>query len=228
VRSLRKVSSLTMNPKGVIFDLDGTLTDTEDLQFLGWVEALKPHGVNFTREEYFDYAGRKRLEIDAALIKRYGLDIPFGSLAKAKNRLLDEWFKTKELPLTKSALEIIDFLLKKGIKIAVVSNCRKEELQDKLKGSGLGGYFEIQICLDDVEKPKPHPDLYLKACEKLELAPQDCLAFEDTQAGVESAKAAELTCFAVPNEYTKGQDFSRADQVFMGGLPEAIGFLSEI
>lgn len=213
-----------MKIKGAVFDLDGTLTDTEGLQYLGWVEVLKPYGINFTKEEYFGYAGKQRIKIDAALCKKYKLDIPPGTLARAKEQLLDKWFNTKELPLTEGALEIISLLPKKGIKIAVLSNCHRQKLLLKLKRSRLDQYFKIRVSIDDVKRAKPYPDLFLYACKRLELKPTECVAFEDTQAGVESAKAAGLTCFAVPNEFTKGQDFTKADHVF-SDLSEAISFM---
>lgn len=213
-----------MKIEGVVFDLDGTLTDTEGLQYLGWVEVLKPYGVTFTKEDYFGYAGRQRIKIDAALCKKYKLNIPSGTLARAKEQLLDEWFSTKKLPLMEGALEMIKLLPKKGIKIAVLSNCRRQKLLLKLRRSGLERYFKIRVSLDDVARAKPHPDLFLYACKKLGLKPGQCLAFEDTQAGVESAKAAGLTCFAVPNEYTKGQSFAKADRAF-DRLTEAVVFL---
>lgn len=213
-----------MKIKGAVFDLDGILIDTEGLQYLGWVEALRPHGVVFTKEEYFDYAGRKRLEIDAALIKKYNLSIPPGSLAEAKNKRLFKWFAARKLPLVKGALEILSLFKRRGVRVAAISNCRRKELELKLAGSGLGKHFKICICFDDVERPKPHPDLYLRASEMLNLEPAECLALEDTQAGVESAKAAGLFCIAIPNEYTRGQDFSKADLVF-NSLTEAIDLI---
>ena len=213
-----------MTFKGIVFDLDGILTDTEDIQYLGWVEALKPHGVELSKERYFGYAGRKRLEIAADLVEKHKLDLAPDALAEAKNTWLFARFERGNLPLMAGAVEAIEYLLSRGVRVAVVSNCVEKELLLKLKGSKLGRYFKTRVSLDDVEKGKPHPDLYLYACKKLGFEPHECLAFEDTQAGVESAKAAGLTCFAVPNEYTRGQDFSAADKVF-ASLPEAVGTL---
>lgn len=213
--------------KGVVFDLDGVLTDTEDLQYLGWVEALEPYGVMLTKEEYSELAGRKRIEIANDLVERHGLDLSPDTLAEAKSTWLVARFEKRSLPLTKGAREIIKFFLEHRVKIAVVSNCRREEFLLKLGGSGLEKYFKVRVCLDDVEKPKPYPDLYQCACERLGFKPQECLALEDTLAGVESAKAAGLTCFAIPSEYSRGRDFSVADRVF-ADLPEVIDFLRRL
>jgi len=81
--------------------------------------------------------------------------------------------------------------------------------------------FDEIVTGSEVEHNKPHPEIYLTAAERLGLAPASCVALEDSQPGVESAKAAGMICFAVPTEHTCHQNFERADAV-LASLPEVV------
>lgn len=207
--------------KGIIFDMDGVLIDTEGLQWQGWVELLKPLGVSVSKEKYFDYAGKTGKIIEREIIRDFNLNVESGPLRRKKKELLAEWVRTRKLKLMPYAREAVEFFKKRGLKVAVASASPGKELGIKLERSGLKPLFEAVVSADDVERGKPHPDIYLLAAEKLGLEPDDCIAFEDTRYGVESAKSAGLTCFAVPNEFTVRQDFSRADGTFKS-LEEAV------
>jgi sugar-phosphatase len=115
-------------------------------------------------------------------------------------------------------------------KIGVCSAKNLEELAIKLDGAGVSEYFPIQVRSTQVEAnnlPKPHPDMYILACKKLELEPKQCLAFEDTSAGVKAAKSAGLRTYAMPNKYSQGQDFSMADEIIPGGWSEVLNNLAK-
>ena len=135
------------------------------------------------------------------------------------------WFHTKPFPLMPYAFEAINFFLERNIKIACASSGTKDEVHLKLKKSGFLSLFPIIATGSDVLRGKPFPDIYTFAVNSLKLKPENCLAFEDTQYGVAAAKSAGLRCFAIPNEFTHEQDFSRADAVFEN-LKEAISSLS--
>ena len=209
--------------KGVIFDLDGILVDTEVYQWQGWVEVLKPLGIGLSKEEYFKYAGKTGNIIESELAKDYNLKIEKGSLLKQKERLLIEWFHYKELKLLPYAKEAVDFFINKGMKVAIASGGPKDEIILKLKKINLYSLFSVITSSSEVKRGKPFPDIYLLSAERLGLKPEECLAFEDTQYGLEAAKSAGFTCFAIPGEFSVKQDFSRADKIF-NNLEEVIKF----
>ena len=213
--------------KGVIFDLDGVLVDTEYYQWQGWVEILKPFGIPLSKKEYFNYAGKRGDIVELELIKKYNLKVEKGSLQKQKEKLLIEWFASKELELMSYAKETVEFFVKnKSFKIAVASGGPKDEVILKLKRTNLYNFFPVVVTGSEVKRGKPYPDIYLFCAKKLGLEPKNCLALEDTQYGVESAKSAGLFCFAIPNEYSLKQDFSKADKIFKS-LKEVVDFLSK-
>jgi beta-phosphoglucomutase len=163
-------------------------------------------------------------------LERYKLDFEKGTLEKKKKALMKEWVETKQLQLLPYAREAVEFFAKIAetgkVKMAVCSGSIKEETLSKLKGIGLFTYFPVITGGDEVKHGKPAPDVYLLSCKKLELKPEECLAFEDSEYGLRSAKSAGLTCFAIPSEFSVKQDFSQADKVFKN-LKEVVEFFRE-
>lgn len=207
--------------KAVIFDLDGVILDTEYFQWQGWVEVLKPFGIEISKKEYLNYAGKTGSMIEEEIKKCHGLDVPRGSLLEKKERLLIEWFSTKQLEFMPYAREAVEHFLNKGYRVALASGGPREEVILKLKRMGILHLFKTIITRDDARRGKPYPDIYLAAAEKMGLSPGECVAFEDTEYGAQAAKAAGMTCVTIPNEYSAKQDFSIADAK-VKSLKEAI------
>ncbi|MFQ5647771.1 MAG: HAD family hydrolase [Candidatus Aenigmatarchaeota archaeon] len=210
--------------KAAIFDLDGTLIETEHLQYGAWAEVLRPLGVELGREEYVtQYAGKVGELIEAGLAKKYGLETAPGSLLGQKEEMVLEFFKTRPLKPMPYAREAVDSLASQGLKLAVATTSPRGEARVKLQRAGLYDSFYAIAPGDEVENAKPHPDLHLLAMGWLGAGPEECIAFEDSRYGVEAAKAAGITCLAVPSEYFGYQDLSQADKVFKD-LREAVGW----
>jgi HAD superfamily hydrolase (TIGR01509 family) len=125
------------------------------------------------------------------------------------------------MPFAKEAGELLSN--NHQFNIALCSGGPSEEILTKLEKNDFVKYFSIITAGSDVEKSKPYPDIYLLAVERLGLKPEECLAFEDTQYGLQSAKSAGVFCFVIPNEYSIKQDFSKADKV-ISSLKEAIDY----
>lgn len=199
--------------KGIIFDLDGTLADTEGFQWQGWVLPLRQLGVELTGDDYLKYAGRSGHLIDEELIETYNLKVEKGYILQEKAKLLEKWFSEEHINLMPYAEEAIIFALKNNYRIALCSGGPREEVLLKLERTNLLKYFDIVVSTSDVENGKPSPDIYLYALGKIGLRPEECLALEDTQYGLQAAKDAGLYCFGVPHKFSRNQDFSRADKV---------------
>ncbi|BFT94684.1 MAG: HAD family phosphatase [Minisyncoccus archaeiphilus] len=212
--------------KGVIFDLDGTLLDTEKYQWKGWLVVMQELGIELLPEDYLLYAGRSGKMIDEELIRRFGLSIKVGSILARKKELLMKWFEEDDMIINPFAEESISYCMDNGYAVSLCSGGDKEEVSLKLERSGLGKYFEVVVCGSDVERNKPFPDIYMRTLSLMGMAPNDCLAVEDTQYGLEAAKEAGLRCFVVPHELSRGQDFSRADKV-LDSLEGLIDYLDE-
>jgi len=212
--------------KGIIFDLDEVLANTERWHWQAWVETLKPFGINFSKEDYFNYAGKREDIIGRELTDYYKINLFEGELARRKKALMHEWVRTRKiefLPYAKEAVEFFYKIAQSGrIKMAICAGSTRTDTLLKLEKLGLFPYFPVVCTGDEVKNGKPAPDIYLLSCEKLGLKPEECLAFEDSEYGARSAKDAGMACFAIPSEFSVKQDFSMVDKIFhdLGGVIE--------
>jgi beta-phosphoglucomutase-like phosphatase (HAD superfamily) len=104
-------------------------------------------------------------------------------------------------------------LYSKKVPLAVTTSAGREGTLLILSKAGIDKMFDVIITRDDCEKLKPDPEPYIVTAKKLQIEPKFCVAIEDTSLGVESAKGAGMLCIAIPNEFTRDQDFSMADVV---------------
>ncbi|MBL7160482.1 MAG: HAD family phosphatase [Candidatus Aenigmarchaeota archaeon] len=211
--------------RGVVFDVDGVLIDTEHYQWKGWVEPLKKYGKVLDKEAYIkSYAGKTGAVIDRELIEAMRLSLTPGTLLREKEVLLLEWFRSDELKFLPYTREAIRFVQERRYAFAAVSGAPREETQLKLQRTGLS--FPHTITSDDVQHSKPAPDPYLLALRKLDLPANQCIAVEDTQYGVESAVGAGIPTLAIPTEFSASQDFSKATAV-LTSLKEVCEWIEE-
>lgn len=197
--------------KAILFDMDGVLVDSEPLQFAAHKEALHHFGIEISKEEYISYgasASSKNFYSKMAELRKKEIDIP--EVQKYKRELYKKSrVQIKIMPGVREFLEKIS----NEYKVAVVSGSSRENVAATLKHAGINQFFKVTVSSDDVENNKPFPDGYLLAAITLGVEPQACLVIEDSINGIIAGKDAGMKCIAVPNEFTKRQDLSKADLV---------------
>jgi beta-phosphoglucomutase len=218
-----------MKLKGAVFDLDGTLVDTELLQFQAWKDVLAEQDITLEKDKWRQCIGKAPEAILVLFSLWYDLKGDSAELLRYRQTLVTKLFEKHGFSMTTFGLEAVQFFLDKGIKISIASNGPIEDVMEKIEKSDLVSIkkqFSAIVSLNDVEKGKPAPDMYATAAEKMGLSPEECIGFEDNAIGLASIKAAGLTAVVVPHEFSKHQDFSQADGVF-ADLREAIEWVTK-
>ncbi len=207
--------------KGVVFDFDGTLVDSEKNYFISDRNFLKEFGIDFTLEMQKEVSGMGNLAFIRKLKIEYGIKGNEKELLKRKNEhyLKIAMHNTKVYPEMK---RFLDLLKQSGFKIAVASGSSPEILDILLEETDLSRYFDAVVSSEskNIKNGKPYPDVYLEASRLIGVEPEDCVAVEDSKYGVESAKNAGMKCIAVPyiTEKPLHSSFYKADLLFEDGI----------
>lgn len=200
--------------RGVIFDMDGTLLDTEKYHLIAWNKVLKPFGIIISPAKYEDWVGKNGDIIEQELIQEHHLNIKKNEILFQKEKMVSEMFSSMKLDLLPFAKETILFFKNHSLPVAVASSSPMEELHTKLKRTGLDQLFDAIVSSEEVKRGKPYPEIYLEAAKRLHVSCEDCIAIEDTIPGTQAALAAGCISFAVPNEFTQKKVFDNRVTVF--------------
>lgn len=201
-----------MTIRGIVFDFDGIIVDTEDPEYHSWVEIYHRYGADITFLEWSACLGTSQDAFDAVkeLEKKTGIQF-------ANHEII--WREQAELSLRRAMQQpalpgVIDILVRAdqlGIGLAVASSSERAWVMGHLDRLNLTRHFSAIFTKDEITPVKPDPGLYLAAVRHLGLASEEALAFEDSPNGILAAKAAGMICVAVPNPLTRQLDLSRAD-----------------
>ncbi|MFF4117028.1 HAD family hydrolase [Streptomyces sp. NPDC001714] len=201
----------------VIFDLDGTLVDSEPNYYEATRQMLAEHGVtDFTWAEHERLVGISTLETVTLLRDRHGLRPPVAELLAETNRRYLELARTGTRAYPEMR-KFVELLAAEGVPSAVASGSSPEAIEAILAGTGLGAYLRTAVSADEVPRGKPAPDVFLEAARRLGAAPADCVVLEDAAPGVAAAHAAGMRCIAVPYVAAQTDRFTTADLLLRGG-----------
>lgn len=194
-----RVGARTTPIKAVIFDLDGVVVSTDECHYLAWKRLAEEEGIPFTREDNLRQRGVSRMEsLEILLEKAPRTYTPEEKrlLAERKNNYYRELLKTiTPADILPGARELIAELKKRGVKVAIGSSSKNTPVI--LQRIGMDQAFDAVADGNDITKSKPDPEVFLKAAQKLGIAPRDCIVVEDAEAGVGAAIAAGMKCLAI-------------------------------
>lgn len=183
----------------VIFDLDGLLIDSECITYRLYQELLRGYGHSFPLDQYVKtYSGKTAVGNMKALINTYLLPISVNEGLHWVSSKENEYFQ-QGVALKPGAKELITFLKQNGITTVLASSSTRERALSALTQHELANAFDAMVFGTEVEKGKPNPDIFLKACEKADSRPEYCLVLEDSEAGIMAAYNAHIPVLCVPD-----------------------------
>jgi len=194
----------------VIFDLDGLLADTERLHCQAYQMTFLEQGITLEELDYCEHWVRFGRGItDWVTLNNLTVD-PY-SLRLRKSEHYSALLSSSLRPMD-GALELLD-RLHGEVGLALASSSYRDAINGVLAGLNIARFFDVIVSGLDVAAVKPAPDIFLKAAHDLGVSPEECVVLEDAEKGVLAAYAAGMRCIAVPNDYTRHHDFSKATRV---------------
>ena len=180
--------------KAYLFDCDGTIADSMPLHYVAWNRILSEYNCEFPEDKFYAWGGMPIKDILETLNKEQGLDMPVADIMHRKEAIYFELIHELE-----AVPEVLEHILETHGKIpfAVVSGSARDSVTASLKALGILDRFDTLVCAGDYTKGKPDPEPFLMAAERLGVAPADCLVFEDTDMGIQSATAAGMASVKV-------------------------------
>lgn len=196
--------------RALIFDMDGVLIDSEPLHFEAFKRFFQTLDIEYTAEQNALYLGRRDIEISEVLIEQYGLSLTPPELVAKKEDVFQELILA-QASARPGVLETLESAKQLNIPRAVASSATLPTIKLIVNTLKLNDYFHSLSSGDEVKCGKPAPDVFLLAAERMQIAPEHCLVIEDSEAGVQAAKAAGMKVVAIPCDATKHQTHALAD-----------------
>jgi HAD superfamily hydrolase (TIGR01509 family) len=181
--------------RAYLFDCDGTIADSMPLHYVAWRTALAEWNCPFSEELFYSWGGVPVAKIISLLNEKRGLKMPIDEVGRRKEQLYyDSIHNLKVVP---EVLEHIEAQHGR-IPFAVVSGSTRASVETSLRALKLLDRFQTLVCAGDYSKSKPDPEAFLVAAKRLGVEPAHCLVFEDTEMGVEAARAGGMQYVRVP------------------------------
>lgn len=204
--------------KGVLFDMDGLVLDTEVLYTRFWTEAANEAGYPMTREQALGMRSLNKTSGQKYLQKCFGHDISYDQIRSIRIRRMNSWIEKHGVLAKPGICQLLNYLDSCHIPCAVTSSSPLERIHKYLSPLGLADRFNALCSGYEVKHGKPEPDIYIYGASVLHLQPFECLALEDSPAGIESAFRAGCLPVVIPDQdqpsvRTLEQSFAKADSL---------------
>ncbi len=185
--------------KGIVFDMDGLMFDTERLVAKGWAFAGQQMGLDITEAMAFKTLGLNAADTNRVLMNELGKAFDLSATRKIRVDYVTSYIESNGIPVKTGLFELLDYLRLNHYKITVATSTERERAQYYFNKAGISNYFNQIVCGDMIERGKPEPDIYLRACELIGLSPNECLALEDSPMGILSAYKAGMKPVMIPD-----------------------------
>lgn len=199
--------------KAVVFDMDGVLLDSEPLHDRTNIEILKSYGINADASVTDPFVGRTSEALWTELKGIYNLSDSVEELIERQWSMNIKALPSSEIEASKGLEDVLAYILENELSASVASSSRGDFVQAVFDHLNLWPFMEAYTSGQEIEHGKPAPDIYILAARKIGVRAEECLAVEDSTAGVRSAKAAGMITVGYRNPTSQGQDVGMADYV---------------
>ena len=197
--------------RAVIFDMDGVIIDSEPDHARAALMVFKRYGADADISYCSSFIGSSTKKMCEDAVSRFGIDVSVDELLDEMNKAKKELAVKEGYKTIEGVKEVIKILYRAGIKLAVASSSSPSEIEDVVKALGIKKYFNKLVSSSNVDKPKPAPDTFNLALSKLGVSEKETIVIEDSEFGVEAAKAAGMACIGYINPNSGSQNLTKAD-----------------
>lgn len=212
--------------KAVIFDMDGLMVDTEMISCICYREILESYGFSFTKEDYIkDYPGRTLMTSLQFIKDKYHIDDDIHEMADRFHELEDQYVQTHGVDLKPGLVELLQYLKEHNYKIALATSSIRTRATKLLEQHHVLEYLDEMVFGNEIKRGKPFPDIFLKACEKLEVNANQALVLEDSEAGIQAAYDAHIPVICIPDmKYPQEKYINKTTKIYQS-LKDVIDYL---
>lgn len=186
-------------PAICIFDMDGTLFDTEPISYTAWQAVCRPRGYEIPETLFRSVIGMDNRRIIQLFSEFFGKDFPYEEIWKEKTAYQLKYYHTHPVPCKPGLMQCLEFAKTQGIQCAVASSSPRSQIEYLLEKATIAPYFQIVQSGEDVVHGKPAPDIFLLVCQRAGIAPENALVLEDSQNGILAADAAHIPSIWIPD-----------------------------
>lgn len=212
--------------KAVVFDMDGVIFDSERAVMQCWKEVASRHNIPDIEKAILACTGTTMVRTREIMLNLYGADFPYDEYARESSAIFHSRYDGGRLPMKPGVKELLTFLKERGKKTALASSTRQQVVTDELRDAGIIEYFDRIICGDMVSRSKPAPDIFLKACEELNVSPSDSYAIEDSYNGIRAAHAGGLHPIMVPDLLPADEEMQSLAEIVLPNLTSVMEYLA--
>lgn len=212
--------------KAVVFDMDGVIFDSERAVMQCWKEVASRHNIPDIEKAILACTGTTMVRTREIMLNLYGADFPYDEYARESSAIFHSRYDGGRLPMKPGVKELLTFLKEHDKKIALASSTRQQVVTDELRDAGVIEYFDRIICGDMVSRSKPAPDIFLKACEELNVSPSDSYAIEDSYNGIRAAHAGGLHPIMVPDLLPADEEMQSLAEIVLPSLTSVMEYLA--
>jgi len=200
--------------KAVLFDMDGVIVDTEHLHRKAYSKMFEEVGISVSEELYSSFTGQATLAICETLVETFSLTQSAETLVGIKRKHFTNLFENDDtLKLLPGVFELIQDYHQNNVTLVVASSASMENINRVFDRFNLNPYFVAKLSGADLEKSKPHPEIFIKAAEAAKTESSHCIVIEDSTNGIQAANSAGIFSVGYNSLHSKDQDYSQANVV---------------